>query len=92
MPEIDDSYDGIRWNARETDWIDYDPRIGIPTIQYIEIANLNPFGEDGLTYDHPMTTSDWKEFFFTISSSIFLLVLNWHREISQFKLYNLLEK
>lgn len=64
LPQIDDSYDAIRWRARETDWIDYDLRIGTPTLQYIEIINLNPFGENGSsTYDQPMTKSDWKQYF-----------------------------
>lgn len=63
LPEIDDTYDAIRWSARKTDWKDINPNIGTPTIQYIEIINLNPFGENGLTYDHPMTKTDWKEYF-----------------------------
>lgn len=63
MPEIDDSYNGIRWNVKETDWIDYDSRIGIPQLLYIEIVNLNPFGEYGLDYDHPMSSGNWKRYF-----------------------------
>lgn len=63
MPEIDDGYDGITWNAWDKDWNDYDSRISTPTIQYIEIVNLNPFGDNGLTYDHPMTKDDWKQYF-----------------------------
>lgn len=63
LPIIDDSYNAIRWNVVETDWIEYDPRIGVPQLLYIEIVNLNPFGENGLDYDHPMTTGNWKWYF-----------------------------
>lgn len=63
MPEIDDSYDAIRWRSREKDWIDHDSRIGAPTLQYIEIINLNPFDANGLNYYQPMTKSDWKQYF-----------------------------
>ncbi len=63
MPQIDDKYDAIRWNVKKTDWINYDSRIGVPQLLYIEILNLNPFGDNGDTYDHPMTKSDWKKYF-----------------------------
>lgn len=63
MPQIDDSYNAIRWNAKKTDWINYDSRIGVPQLLYIEIVNLNPFGDNGDTYDQPMSKSDWKKYF-----------------------------
>lgn len=63
MPIIDTSYDAIRWSVQETEWIKYDPRIGIPQLQYIEIVNLNPFGQNGITYDQPMSWWDWKGYF-----------------------------
>lgn len=63
MPQVDDTYDAIRWGVQETDWINYDSRIGIPQLLYIEIANLNPFGDNGNNYDQPMSKSDWKKYF-----------------------------
>jgi len=63
MPVIDNSYDAIRWNVKKTDWVSYDDRIGIPQLLYIEIVNLNPFGDNGDDYDKPMGKSDWKKYF-----------------------------
>lgn len=64
LPQIDDSYDAIRWRSRKSDWLNYDDRIGKPILQYIEIINLNPFGDNGTPkYYQPMTKSDWKQYF-----------------------------
>lgn len=64
LPEIDQSYDGIKWLVSTSDWIDYDSRIKAPQIQYIEIVNMNPFqGNGDFTYYRPMTKHDWKGYF-----------------------------
>lgn len=64
LPEVDDTYNGIKWLVEKSDWIEYDSRIKAPKIQYIEIVNMNPFQQSGdLSYYEPMTKSDWKGYF-----------------------------
>ena len=63
LPEIDKSYNGIKWLASKSKWLDYDSRIKTPQLQYVEIINMNPFGDEKSGYSNPMTKEDWKKYF-----------------------------
>jgi len=64
LPEIDGSYDGIKWLVSKSKWLEYNPKITAPKLQYIEIVNMNPFKKHGkFTYHHPLTERDWKGYF-----------------------------
>lgn len=64
MPQIDESYDAIKWLVYERQWESRYPGITVPKLQYIEIINMNPFEKNGeLTYCHPMTQHDWEGYF-----------------------------